>query len=74
MNDIRIYDFEFNLLHIEPEVMSAYWILLYNDIGTFEGTFPLSSDICDVIMKNKYLFLIQGNFQALRFYRFSLYK
>ena len=65
MNDIRIYDFEFNLLHIEPDVMSAYWILLYNDIGTFEGTFPLSSDICDVIMKNKYLFLVQGDFQAI---------
>lgn len=65
MNDIRIYDFEFNLLHIEPDVMSAYWIFSYNDIGTFEGTFPLTSDICDVIMKNKYLFLIQGDFQAI---------
>lgn len=65
MNDIRIYDFEFNLLHIEPDVMSAYWIFSYNDIGTFEGTFPLSSDICDVIMKNKYLLLVQGEFQAI---------
>lgn len=65
MNDIRIYDFEFNLLHIEPNVMSAYWILKYNDVGTFEGTFPLTSKICNVIMKNRYLILVQGEFQAI---------
>ena len=65
MNDIRIYDYEFNLLHIEPNIMSAYWILNYNDIGTYEGTFPLTSGICDVVMKNKYLILVQGDFQAL---------
>lgn len=65
MNDIRIYNYEFELLHIEPNIMSAYWILNYNDIGTFEGTFPLTSGICNIIMKNKYLILIQGEFQAL---------
>lgn len=65
MNDIRIYDYEFNLLHIEPNIMSAYWILKYNDIGTFEGTFPLTSGICDVVMKNKYLILVQGELQSL---------
>ena len=65
MNDIRIYDYEWNLLHIEPDVMSAYWILNYNDIGTFEGTFPLSSGIADVVMKNRYLILVQGDYQAL---------
>ena len=65
MNDILIYDYEFNLLHIEPDVLSAYWILNYNDIGTFEGTFPLSSGIADVVMKNKYLILVQGEHQAL---------
>ena len=65
MNDIRIYDYEFNLLHIEPDIMSAYWILNFNDIGTFEGTFPLTSGICDVVMKNKYLILVQGKLQAL---------
>ena len=65
MNDIRIYDYEMNLLHTEPDVLSAYWILKYNDIGTFEGTFPLDSDICPVIMMHRYLILIQGDFQAL---------
>lgn len=65
MNDIRIYDYAFNLLHIEPDIMSAYWILSYNDIGTFEGTFPLSSGICDVVMNNRYLILVQGEFQAI---------
>lgn len=65
MNDIRIYDYEWNLLHIEPNVMSAYWILNYNGVGTFEGTFPLSSGIADVVMKNRYLILVQGDYQAL---------
>jgi len=65
MHDIRIYDYDFNLLHIEPDILSAYWILSYNGIGTFEGTFPLQSGMADVVMHNKYLILVQGDLQAL---------
>ncbi len=65
MNDIRIYDYEFQLLHIEPQIKSAYWILRYNDVGTFQGTFPLSSGIVDIVLKNRYLILVQGELQAL---------
>lgn len=65
MNDIRIYDYELNLLHIEPQILSAYWVLKYNDVGTFQGTFPISSDILEVILQKKYLILVQGEMQAL---------
>ena len=65
MEDIRIYDFDFNLLHIEHNIKSAYWTLCFNDIGTFEGTFPLSSPVVRVLFENQYLFLTQGNLQAI---------
>ena len=65
MKDIRIYDFSFNLLHIEHNVMSAYWTLFYNDIGTFEGVIPLKDDTAEVFLSNDYLFLVQGDRQAI---------
>ncbi len=65
MNDIRIYDFDFNLLHIEHNIKSAYWTVYYNGIGTFEGTFPLSGALIDVLFHEKYLFLTQGALQAI---------
>lgn len=65
MEDIRVYDFEFNLLHIEHDFVSANWSLKYNNIGTFEGHFPLKSGIVPVIMNNRYLVIIQGDKQAI---------
>lgn len=65
MEDIRIYDFDFQLLHIEHNISSCYWNVFYNDIGTFEGTFPLDSPITKVLFSHKYLFLTQGNLQAI---------
>ena len=59
MEDIRVYDFEFHLLHIEHNFISANWSLKYNNIGTFEGHFPLKSGIVPVIMNNRYLVIIQ---------------
>lgn len=65
MEDIRIYNFDFQLLHIAHNISSCYWDLRYNDIGTFEGTFPLDSDLTKVLFSNKYLFLTQGDLQAI---------
>lgn len=65
MEDIRIYDFEFNLLHIEHDFLSSNWLIKYNNIGTFEGHFSLKSSIVPVIMENKYLIAIQGDKQAV---------
>lgn len=65
MEDIRLYDFEFNLLHIENKVVSANPSIFYNDIGTFEYHFPLNSDVTPIIMEHEYLVLVQGSRQAI---------
>lgn len=65
MKDIRIYDFEFNLLCIMTDVVSAQWHILYNDVGTFEGRFRLNDSISDIIMSNKYIVIVQGDLQAV---------
>lgn len=65
MEDIRIYDFEFNLLHIEHDFTSSNWSLKYNGIGTFEAHFPVKSGIVPVVMGNSYLVAVQGEKQAV---------
>lgn len=65
MEDIRIYDFEFNLLHIEHNIKSANWSFYENEAGSFELHFPLTSNLVNVAMKNTYLVAIQGEKQAI---------
>ena len=52
MNDIRIYDFEFNLLSVMCDVISSQWRIQYNGIGNFEGHFKLKDDITRIILSN----------------------
>ena len=65
MTDIRIYDFEFNLLCIMTDSISSEWHLLYNGVGTYEGHFRLKDEISDIILSNKYIVIVQGNLQAI---------
>lgn len=65
MEDVRIYDFEFNLLHIEHDITSCNWTIYENDIGTFEMHFPLTSRLVNVLMGYKYLVAVQGEKQAI---------
>lgn len=65
MNDLRFYDFEFNLLLQTNKFTSASWKIAYNDIGTFEGHFALSSDVLPLVMQNKYLVVKQGDCAAI---------
>lgn len=65
MKDIRIYDFEFNLLCIMTDVISSQWHILYNGVGTYEGRFRLADEISDIILANKYIVIIQGELQAI---------
>lgn len=65
MEDIRFYDFEFHLLHIEHDFTAVNWDLKYNGIGTFEAHFPVSSGVVPVVMGNAYLVAIQGEKQAI---------
>lgn len=65
MRDIRIYDFEFNLLCIMTDVVSSRWHILYNGIGTYEGHFRMKDKISDIILSNKYIVITQGELQAI---------
>ncbi len=65
MTDIRIYDFEFNLLCIMSNVVSSQWHILYNEIGTYEGHFRINDYISNIILANKYIVLTQGDNQAI---------
>lgn len=65
MEDIRIYDFEFNLLHVENDVISSNWTLEYNGMGTWEGHFNLAGDVLPAVMDAPYLVVVQGDKQAV---------
>lgn len=65
MYDIRIYDFEFNLLHIEPKIISSNWTVKYNGIGSYEGHFDIGGDIVPIALNNKYIIVVQGDYQAI---------
>ncbi len=65
MEDVRFYDFDFNLLHIEHDIFSCNWTLYENDIGRFEMHFPLESPLVSVMMDNRYMVAVQGDKQAI---------
>ena len=65
MEDIRVYDWEFNLLHIEHDVISSNWTIYYNNIGTWEGHFNLTSAMVPIAMNSPYLIITQGTKQAI---------
>ena len=52
---IRFYDFEFNLIHIEPKFVSSLWRVYFNAEGTFESHFPNESEAVSVVMEKRYL-------------------
>lgn len=52
---LRIYNFNFELLYIEPKAGSTSWTIYYNQIGTFEAHIPLSSELTKLVAQNKYL-------------------
>lgn len=63
--DLRIYDWEFNFKANINKWISLDWQILYNDIGSFEGHFPMDSKLVDVVIQNQYLVAIQGKKQAI---------
>lgn len=65
MRDIRIFNFEFELLYIMTDVISSEWRILYNGVGTFEGHFRLKDGILKEIMENRYIVVCQGDLQAI---------
>lgn len=65
MQEIKIYDFNFNLLASDFKCVSFDWDIRYNSIGTFEGVFTLDSPVCDVCSKNEFTVCVQGENQGI---------
>lgn len=49
------YDYEFNLLFIEPKIISWRLTKYFNEIGTFEAHLPLSSGATRLVLENEFL-------------------
>lgn len=63
--DIRLFNFDFDLLHVEPRIISTNWQVYYNDIGTFEAHFDLDSPLLGYLMDQDYLVMAQGGNRAI---------
>ena len=62
---LRLYDFEFNLLEVENNVIKAKWAVYYNGIGSFEVHLPLTSKLAKVVVDNRYLVAVWDRFSAI---------
>lgn len=52
---IVFYDYEFNLLLVEPKVISWKLVKYFNETGTFTAHLPLSSRAVELVAENDYL-------------------
>lgn len=60
-----VYDFEFNLLLVETGIISSRWVVYYNDVGTFEAHFPITSELTRIVSENQYLVVKQHGLTAI---------
>ncbi len=65
MYDTKIYDFDLNLIAVTSGATTVNGFLYFNDIGTFEGHYPLTDKITDIVLKNKYLIISNKNFTGI---------
>lgn len=63
--DIRVYDFDFKLLCIMSDAISSSWTIRYNGIGTYEGHFRLRDKVAQIILKEPYIVITEGEKQAV---------
>lgn len=62
---IFVYDFEFNLLLVETGIIRSRWVVYYNDVGTFEAHFPITSELTKIVSENRYLVVKQHGLTAI---------
>lgn len=65
IQDVRFYDFDFNLVYIISDWVSLNWELKYNGVGTFEMQLPASSPVLKFIKGRGNLIAVQGDKQAI---------
>ena len=59
------YNFDFEMIYAEPKVKSVSWTLYYNEIGTFEAHFPLTSELTEITAENRYIAVCDGDKSAI---------
>ena len=65
LKEIKIYDFDFNLIASEFKCVSFKWDVRFNSIGGFEGVFTLDSDIYSTCANKDFLVCVQGENQGI---------
>lgn len=50
--DVRFYNFDFELIHIENHIISSNWTLYNNSLGGFELHFALDGDMVSMLKSN----------------------
>lgn len=71
MEDIRIYDTDFNLCHIENNVISSNWTVHFNSVGNFEIHTLANTDTAEIILsqmdisENRLPIIVQGDLQGV---------
>ncbi len=65
MEDLRFYDFEFNLLCTIPDIFDVCWEIKFNGIGNFEAGIIVDEEITKKIMEHEYIVVVQGRKQAI---------
>lgn len=62
---LLVYDFDFNLLLAEPDIIKSRWVIYYNDVGTFEAHLPVTSELVKIISEKQYLVVCEKGFSAI---------
>ena len=62
---LLVYDFDFNLLLAEPDIIKSRWVIYYNDVGTFEAHLPVTSELVKILSENRYLVVCEKGFSAI---------
>ncbi|MBQ3181750.1 MAG: hypothetical protein IJB50_03225 [Clostridia bacterium] len=65
LGDLRLYNRDFKLLSILPKYLSANWEIKFKEFGLGEIEFEKTDEIVSLLTENKYLFLFQGDIQAI---------
>ena len=65
MQEVKIFDFDFNLIASDFKCISFDWEVMYNSIGSFEGVFTLDSPIYDACQNNEFTVCVQGENQGI---------
>lgn len=65
MQEVKIYDFDFNLIASDFKCVSFEWDVRFNSVGTFEGVFTSDSPVYNACRQNEFAVCVQGENQGI---------